>query len=513
MKGMITLAAVCLMSSSSWLSPARGPDPEDDFAKLFGEEAKRVADTKGKEDDVAFAKKLLEAARSVPDSPDFQKLLLERAFDFAATDPTGDATSLEALDLHASLYPNERASCDSRAISLLESRFKSVRREARVAAGEALLARLVVAANASEADRRWTDAIAQCERAHKVATEIQSTEAAGIHDRIEELRQRDTSEAKRVELQAALEQAADKTVIAKELCLLCVRELGDPRAAALHADDTGDQVLREMVSLAVKPSGTLTPDEAVKLADWYRGLATDATVIGQRRVLGMALRLYDMFLAGHEARDVERLRVSLAREEVSTQASRLGPGHKPSARFCGIEASGAHIAYVLDVSGSMQGPKLASLRAELLKSVNALPADAAFFVAFYSNDAMPMGQRLKWTPATDAGKRWAAEQATQQQAYGGTNPLPALQMVLEQTPRPDAIYFVTDGLFDEAVAKEVSKMNNRAPRVPIHCIAFDVQEQGVERLMRQIARESGGRYAAVPLSPSPPAEVPARKRR
>ncbi len=180
-----------------------------------------------------------------------------------------------------------------------------------------------------------------------------------------------------------------------------------------------------------------------------------------------------------------------------------GSGGGGAASFFGVEATGTRFAYIVDTSGSMQGAKMGAMKVELLESIKTLLEHMQFFVSFFSNDAMPMGQRLKWTPASDTGKKWAADQAMQQQAYGGTNPLPAFQVAFDMTPRPDAIYFMTDGLFDEGVAAEVAKMNKRGRRVPIHCIAFDVQEKGVEQLMKRIAEDSGGRYTAVPLGAVP----------
>lgn len=173
-----------------------------------------------------------------------------------------------------------------------------------------------------------------------------------------------------------------------------------------------------------------------------------------------------------------------------------------TATFFGVEASGTRFAYVVDVSGSMQGPKLSALKMELVESIDSLIEHMQFFASPFSSDGQLLGNKDKWTPSTDAGKKWAREQIKDLQAYGGTNPIPSFQKVFELKPRPDAIYFMTDGLFAEDVGRLVSNMNKRGKKVAIHCIAFDIQEKAVEDAMKAIATESGGRYVAVPLGRS-----------
>jgi len=177
-----------------------------------------------------------------------------------------------------------------------------------------------------------------------------------------------------------------------------------------------------------------------------------------------------------------------------------GSGSGGAAKFFGMEATGTRFAYVVDVSGSMQGPKISSLKIELIESVDALLEHMQFFVAPYSTDVGLLGNKEKWTTATDAGKKWARDKIMDLESFGGTNPTPAFQKVFELKPRPDAVYFMTDGLFADEVADLVAVMNKRGKRVAIHCIAFDIQDPAVEKLMRRIAEESGGRYSAVPLN-------------
>ena len=83
-------------------------------------------------------------------------------------------------------------------------------------------------------------------------------------------------------------------------------------------------------------------------------------------------------------------------------------------------------------------------------------------------------------------------------AGGMRVPLPAFDLLFELRPRPDAIYFMTDGAFvnPEAVVAEITRLNRSTGRVvPIHCITFIERE--AEETMKEIARQSGGSYTHV----------------
>jgi hypothetical protein len=178
--------------------------------------------------------------------------------------------------------------------------------------------------------------------------------------------------------------------------------------------------------------------------------------------------------------------------------SGIGSGGGGGANFFGVEASGSRFAYILDMSGSMNWDgKLDVLRAELARSIENMTDQNEFVVILFSDIATIMGERSQWVMASDAGKKWARRSISAVRADGGTNPTPGFVSAFGMRPRPDAIYFMTDGEFSDpdGVVAEVNALNSQL-KVPVHCICFVTSAS--EPVMRKIAGASGGSYTFVP---------------
>lgn len=194
--------------------------------------------------------------------------------------------------------------------------------------------------------------------------------------------------------------------------------------------------------------------------------------------------------------------------DVSTGDGDLGGGAgSGGARFFGVEASGSRFVYVVDVSGSMEGPRLERLRAELSMSIAELQEGAQFIVIPFATLAAPLGDRENWTEASPTGKRWARNAIATElaRARDGTVPLPGFQIAFVQRPRADAIYFMTDGeQFPPGTEEELAKLNGQF-KVPIHCIRFgdaDIERPGgnpAEKTMKSIAKQSKGTYKFISI--------------
>ena len=77
-------------------------------------------------------------------------------------------------------------------------------------------------------------------------------------------------------------------------------------------------------------------------------------------------------------------------------------------------------------------------------------------------------------------------------AIGETDPRGALYHALRL--QPDAIYFLTDGIFTSRVQRELRAI--KQTQVEIHTFVFG--NRAGEELMKTIAASNGGRYKYVP---------------
>ncbi|MEQ9094660.1 MAG: vWA domain-containing protein [Phycisphaerales bacterium] len=166
------------------------------------------------------------------------------------------------------------------------------------------------------------------------------------------------------------------------------------------------------------------------------------------------------------------------------------------ASFFGVEARGNNFAFVVDTSGSMVNDgRLQSLQQELIRSITGLFSSSNFFVAFFNSGARPLGDRgVVWAEATDSGKNWARAHVLATRAEGATRPAAGFELVAMLEPRPDAIYFMTDGEFSDDEAEQILSMFERV-NIPIHCITFRSREG--EALMRRIATSTRGTYTHI----------------
>lgn len=175
-------------------------------------------------------------------------------------------------------------------------------------------------------------------------------------------------------------------------------------------------------------------------------------------------------------------------------------GGEGGASFFGVEARGSRFAYIVDVSGSMDNERMAALKHELTASVLAMVEQSHFTIVVYNSQAFSL-TASKWMPGDEDSKAAIRTEIAGLQASGGTDPIPAFQMVFAMKPRPDAMYFMTDGEFadNDLVIATIARLNEQGSRpTPIHCITLG--EEGAAEVMKKIARRSRGTYRHVSAS-------------
>lgn len=164
------------------------------------------------------------------------------------------------------------------------------------------------------------------------------------------------------------------------------------------------------------------------------------------------------------------------------------------ASFMGVRAKGSRFCIIADRSGSMSGPKLEHLKREIIETVSALRGNARFQLIFFNHDAdpYPSDEWLRPKQDLESVKTWVKSRTS----GGSTHPTPAFEVALKLSPRPEVIFFMTDGAFGEDEVDKINTMNRKGgAKVVIHTISF--MDAAAEPLLRKIASASGGTYRHV----------------
>ncbi|MBK8915331.1 MAG: hypothetical protein IPM64_12165 [Phycisphaerales bacterium] len=149
-----------------------------------------------------------------------------------------------------------------------------------------------------------------------------------------------------------------------------------------------------------------------------------------------------------------------------------GFGERGAASIFSVRADGSNFVYVLDFSGSVI-VAVQDLKRELKRSVQALtPGNQFNVVLFYETaagrqmvDAFAGGMQAATTQNKVGFYDWIGKKAPN----GSTAPLDALRRALAM--KPDAVFFFSDGYFEDDVVTQVTAANTR--KVQIHCLVFD----------------------------------------
>ncbi len=193
---------------------------------------------------------------------------------------------------------------------------------------------------------------------------------------------------------------------------------------------------------------------------------------------------------------------------------------------------GRHVVFVVDVSGSMSAiapgesiSRFDLLKKELVKTMNQMPMGTSYQILYFSDFAWPHDQvdsrnteallKYKWEidskdykkvkipsfkyiQANPFSLRESTEIIQRSENPGGTNWGSGLLMALKGNPKPDVIFFMTDGLrSDEQGWVDVVTAENKS-RLPVTAIYTSaMQEPDAAPELDSLARRNNGRFTIV----------------
>ena len=257
----------------------------------------------------------------------------------------------------------------------------------------------------------------------------------------------------------------------------------DTEAPELQLDPPAEQP--QPLSLQSDPGTTpgtlLVRDRTVK------------TTVQQPTETRVITREGDPVLFGSLAEDVGALRGNGNGDGTGT-----GGGADAGKGFFGMKPEVNSTVFVVDCSGSMnlQHPsawktRFRRLKVELLRSISGMRPEQRFYIIFFNDGPIRMPAPTLQA-AVPRNKRRFLEWMAKQKAVGQTDPRGAMKYALAL--QPDVIYFLTDGAFAFKMKRDL--LNIRQSRVAIHTFAFS--NRTGEDVMKQIAKQNGGKYHFVP---------------
>jgi hypothetical protein len=167
----------------------------------------------------------------------------------------------------------------------------------------------------------------------------------------------------------------------------------------------------------------------------------------------------------------------------------------PTVDFFGVQSHGRFVAYILDVSRSMRG-RMARLQGELEASLTSLPRNARFVVLPFNSTLLKL--QPQWTLASQGNTRRVGRALADVAAGGGTDPAEAFEWAFRTLdPRPDEIYFMTDGAVEESrqLLKRLRTLNAGSGKTRIHAIGLGLNAE--IGFLKAVAGDHGGRFVHV----------------
>ena len=311
------------------------------FQSLYGADLDRLKASRDPKESVAFAARLLAAAKQAAGQPEFVAVLCEKAYALALAHPDGYATAVEAVQLEAAAVPEKVVACADRLVEVRQKQFDLAKGDARPSAGETLIDAVLAAADVKQKARPGgqpgaaADAMASYKRALIVARAVKSDRAAAMDANVKALEQAVRLAAEIESLKKLLALEPQNQAARQRLVRLHLVDLDDPAEAAKLLEGVEDASLLKYVPAAAKPLETVPEFACLELGEWYRSLADAAPPAAKPLMLARAKAYCERFLQLHTAEDLNRAKAALALQKIEEELRAAPPARTSPEKAAG----------------------------------------------------------------------------------------------------------------------------------------------------------------------------------
>ncbi len=207
-----------------------------------------------------------------------------------------------------------------------------------------------------------------------------------------------------------------------------------------------------------------------------------------------------------------------------------------SASFFNTKMKADRVAYVIDYSASMKGEKDLLMRKELARSVGELKGQLDYQLIFFAGPAWVAGdeikggksdpvihsadgkkyewkstggahgfkvkdedkaQQPKWLKPKSSQIKKSMELIEETKLFFGTTWEPAIDMALRMNPKPNVIFFMTDGSCGGNMVQLGEEIGKKAKKEGVIINTVAMMDPQTKAAMLKMAEESGGTYTMI----------------
>lgn len=300
--------------------------------------------------------------------------------------------------------------------------------------------------------------------------------------------------------------ARDSDPATRQGAVVALARLGTPDARALIEERLNDadrlvriEAIGRLVDMRQKPS---VPALIARL-DLETGRTRDELAGGLRLLTGLdhgttGTRWLRWWEGEGENFELPSLEDAIAAAQMRQENKDKGG---TVASFYGLDVASDRIAFVLDVSGSMNeaqgaGTRMDAAQAELKQSLDKYPAGAWFNLIFFSTEVTAWKDAM--VKMDDFTRSSALDYVSRQGPGGATAIYDALRRVFDDR-EVDTIFLLTDGEPQGGTENDPFRIREEVLRwnltrgIEIHCVSIGMESS----LLRGLAEDSGGKYREV----------------